>query len=804
MAHLPDRDEVQTPQSHENSEGLKSDSRTGPEKGWPKEIHQFHLTGRQKANQGASQPSEALVPYLLVQLEKEGLLDQEYPLYLSKTGKALPLRELLKRTVEKCEAGGDELRIIGENLPALANYINRSSNVDIEPFSSGILSKIEGAFDLSTSGRETLGKELTLLKSEIPKDDGVLLRLGPGTLLNLFSWVCRQESAPHRQRFTKEVKQALYGLDAILLVDKQKSLAGRSPEFLASEMGEQGRQWVDPTAFSKNIPSQPGPIALSPARRERIEKARKTLSSFLSDFERKPQFLLVHNETLQEPIQIPDVELIYDPDGISAGLSLCQNLFLEMTEVFKALRVAHLEIAGDYDSSIHDSMLERFDWQSCEADELRAIPPVVVYTSEHKVCDSGLTDLSKALRSGLPLKILITKPDLTSEKELSGFLPDLGYLFVAHREALVAQSTLAQPLLLVNHLSALVSSMRSAVAVVAGPTERTDSKWAWLKSVVARLSRSTPNFLYRPDSGSSWADRFTLEGADLEEPWLTVQWTLESSDGSEKRVAEPLTFAHAAAMESSFRKHFRTIPAEAWSDDQVEIGSYLNSYTEELPRGIPFIWVIDQDQGPARAILTRELVSATRDRQNLWRSVQELAGVNNEYVKRAVEAVREEAESAARTQIEAIGERERSEGAAEAIERLVSVFTSPEALASVPPSPGKRPVEITEQPLVEPIEPPPELIEEEAKEEEEEELSAEPYIDSFLCTSCNDCINLNPLLFKYNADKQAVIGDVSAGTFLELVKAAEACPAKCIHPGTPAEDDETATPEVIARARAFQ
>jgi len=37
-----------------------------------------------------------------------------------------------------------------------------------------------------------------------------------------------------------------------------------------------------------------------------------------------------------------------------------------------------------------------------------------------------------------------------------------------------------------------------------------------------------------------------------------------------------------------------------------------------------------------------------------------------------------------------------------------------------------------------------------------------------------------------------------------LVKGAEVCPAKCIHPGAPAKDDETATPEVVARAQAFQ
>jgi ferredoxin len=135
---------------------------------------------------------------------------------------------------------------------------------------------------------------------------------------------------------------------------------------------------------------------------------------------------------------------------------------------------------------------------------------------------------------------------------------------------------------------------------------------------------------------------------------------------------------------------------------------------------------------------------------------------------------------------------------------LVAIFTDPATLERFPTAPAPIGVESAEQPQTEQETDvavgPTEVVE----EEQEEEFSEEPYIDTFLCTSCNDCINLNPLLFKYNEDKQAVIGDVSAGTFLELVKAAEVCPAKCIHPGSPAPDDKTATAEVMARAKVLQ
>jgi ferredoxin len=123
------------------------------------------------------------------------------------------------------------------------------------------------------------------------------------------------------------------------------------------------------------------------------------------------------------------------------------------------------------------------------------------------------------------------------------------------------------------------------------------------------------------------------------------------------------------------------------------------------------------------------------------------------------------------------------------------VATSAAATAAAPPPPPQSapaPAEATGAPAVD------------VAEEEEEELSFdEPWIDTPLCTTCNECTQLNPRLFQYNTEKQAFIADPAAGTFAELVKAAELCPARCIHPGKPRGDDSSATPAVIERASAF-
>ncbi len=72
-----------------------------------------------------------------------------------------------------------------------------------------------------------------------------------------------------------------------------------------------------------------------------------------------------------------------------------------------------------------------------------------------------------------------------------------------------------------------------------------------------------------------------------------------------------------------------------------------------------------------------------------------------------------------------------------------------------------------------------------------------------MCTTCDDCMGINKMMFAYNDDKQAIITDPRAGPYADLVAAAEICPAKCIHPGKPLDPNEPGLDELIARAEPF-
>jgi len=78
-----------------------------------------------------------------------------------------------------------------------------------------------------------------------------------------------------------------------------------------------------------------------------------------------------------------------------------------------------------------------------------------------------------------------------------------------------------------------------------------------------------------------------------------------------------------------------------------------------------------------------------------------------------------------------------------------------------------------------------------------------PYIETARCTTCEECVKINNRMFVYDANKQAILADPRAGTYRELVEAAEACQVSIIHPGKPLDPNEPGLDELLERAQPF-
>ena len=59
-------------------------------------------------------------------------------------------------------------------------------------------------------------------------------------------------------------------------------------------------------------------------------------------------------------------------------------------------------------------------------------------------------------------------------------------------------------------------------------------------------------------------------------------------------------------------------------------------------------------------------------------------------------------------------------------------------------------------------------------------------------------------MFGYDAKKQAYIKDLNAGSYRQLVEAAESCQVAIIHPGKPRDPNEPGLEELLARAEPFR
>ena len=337
----------------------------------------------------------------------------------------------------------------------------------------------------------------------------------------------------------------------------------------------------------------------------------------------------------------------------------------------------------------------------------------------------------------------------------------------------------------------------------------------WFVASAALESRAHPFLLVNPGAGDHAAERIRFHSnpqPDNDWPVETLEYRAPGGDVTDMELA--FTFADYALLMPSLHEHFRSVPPGLQSEDLVTVAQYLDSDDELVDRLVPYVWGIDADGVLGRLAVSRTLVFACRDRLNYWHSLQELAGIQNFYVEEAVERIIAEQQAALdaereqlRQEHEEALETVRNEAAGEAMGQLVDVLmgadlssmVGDQALATMPvAAPAETDADATAeaspatQPAPEPEEP------------TEEDLSFdEPWLDTAACTTCDDCMGVNKMMFAYNADKQAIIRDPRAGTYEDLVRAAEICPAKCIHPGKPLDPGEPGLDELIARAAPF-
>jgi pyruvate-ferredoxin/flavodoxin oxidoreductase len=462
----------------------------------------------------------------------------------------------------------------------------------------------------------------------------------------------------------------------------------------------------------------------------------------------------------------------------------------------------------------------------------------------------GFEHLSRLLSSDFPVRVVAFEtPGLASTGHKHIKRRDLASLAIAHRHAFVLQSSPATPSHLIAGVMRGLAVRGPVLFSLASSTASTHAGHGASMARAARLaleSRAVPALLYDPSAGTSPGERLSLDGNPMpDQAWPTYDLPWIDTDGAQQVMTLPVTVADWAAAEPAYQHHF-SVPADGIDPEALlRFDEYLAAAAEERAGKTPFLYVLEPDRRPGRRLVSEDIVELAEERLQVWRDLRQLAGhdlpaavcarvsapVLEDFERRIQEL--ETRHRARITDLEArypaLIARRLVEGlvraAGDGTETIGGLLRRAAAMPGVIPIPlsadssghGGVPASasatiLLPQPTAAAVShagaslpataapvPPPAAAADTA-----ESVTLDPYIKSELCTTCDECLNINKRMFAYNKQKQAYIKDLSAGTFRQLVMAAEKCPVSIIHPGTPLNPAEPDLAKWVAQAARFQ
>ena len=779
---------------------------------------------------------------LLAPYENMKAVSYDYPLWIAEKsenipdGLFMPVAELLHGALKTFAPEKNQAKTLRDNIPRLEMYFRDVMSVSGQPekFEQILASALEKTrIKLALTGEESKAFEADLkkLSSHLPVS-GTVVGFSGDAVFYVLAALLKANHSSAQTTVNEEIKQLTSSLKELLLVEKSNLPDERKPERLQQSLGFSSKL-INPNSLAEVLPESAS-VSMSPERMQRIQKTLEIISDPENRFWTKDALLLVHESNYKRSgfsweDCFPDSSVSSYKDGSAAetAAEIFEKQMEIASKIIAAIRIAKMEIDDHYRTEIHDQFFQNFNWKRMGQEELSLVPPVILLEEESSLKDNPQV-LSRLLLSAKPINVIVLKnsplqnnteifSSLNPEDDQAfGFRQELGLLAVSHRKAFVSQAS-------VSHLEHLIQSLSTGIKTglpsffnVLAPTTTADqADQTFLVAGAAVESREFPLFSYDPNRGLEWGSRFLVSAnPQPEQEWPIYELDVCSEDGTESSLSLAFTPADFMVLSADTKNYYLDVPAQFWSEDSLlPLAEYLRLPLTDTHDKLPFLWTLDEQRVLHRILPNIMLTEICRERLDAWSFVQDFGGSNNYHAKVAAEQERTEAAVETEKKIaelevkhQAELEQVRQQTAAEAMERLSAVLMDLDPLSVLPS--GKavkaaKPEELTpmksaEQNLAQ-------LVEDTEEDEEvaDEEISEEAWLETFRCTTCNECTEMSPAVFDYNEDKQAFIKDINAGTFKELVLAAEECPAKCIHPGQPFNPDEAGLEDLIKRAAVF-
>jgi hypothetical protein len=570
----------------------------------------------------------------------------------------------------------------------------------------------------------------------------------------LLTHAWRAARTARARQFRSEVGRLVLKLSDILRAAFSHSQAGRQPQSLQASLGGAHQDAFDFDALSRIVGKGAPRDELPPARRARLERTLAVLQS--------QRFHAAHEDADADEVHR------FEFDNCAAAMEAWRERLPEVAELVRAIAIAELEVAGRYVEAEHDPVFDVFDAAALGADDLARFPDYLVCIPPGRNDAGENAGLMDMLSSGLPVKVLVQTSDLLEDTSIG-----TGHFAFGVRSARLATAAMGLGgMYVLQSVSSNLPALRREIARgLECPARRCSASTA--AAAPARpchaISLRRPPCSRAPFRPLSTTPRRAQTGRRASR-WRTIR--SPTATGRSRRLATATTpnsgsSRPAPSPTPTSCSAIRAMPrisrwCRARTGRHDAAGERVAaSLTSARRQGACLTcWAVDADDALQRVIVDARVLQATRRCLLLWHRLQEHAGIHDSHAERLLA----------------------SERAAWADSRREAQPTAaPVAAAPAAASPASEPE--TAAPA---------------------RSRDEAWIETSRCPSCNECQLINDRMFAYDERKQAYIKDLAAGTYRQLVEAAESCQVAIIHPGKPRDPNEPGLEELLVRAEPFR
>lgn len=718
----------------------------------------FYLTGRQPAGHLEAVDRLGLRPALFACYRELDNLRYDFPLVLIANRPDGPLVQSLSGLMDEALAAA----ATGSHADRIRQHglrIERDLRALAASGATGpLLSLWDGAADwLARDGEPAFADSRRRIRAAMTVD-GELVDCDAALPARLVRHVWCAVQARKVAAFHHRLDRLVSQLSDILRADFERSTVRRDASHLQASVGKGFADAFDFEAMSRVLAGPRADDGLPESRRRRLYQLIAVLTS---------RAFLPGPAAGACPAEDEPYTFVFGDCG--EALEAFRVRLPSLIALAKAMAIAELEIDGQYRESRHDVLFEEFGANGLDAHDLAAFPDYLVCMNAAQLPAAGHVALMEALCSGLPIKVLLQIDDILDESpHWQGALAaglrtrQIASMAMGLNDVFVLQSTSSNLLQFCEHLLDGITYRGPALfSVFSGASGAASGLPPYLVAAAAMESRAFPAFVYDPSAGTNWAARFCLDA----NPQRDLDWPIQRfayEDEQHQRVSADLAFTAVdfVASDHRYARHLARVPRAQWDGHLVAVDESLARERKGLPDAVPSLWMVDDHDTLHKVIVDERLIREARRCREMWHSLQELGGIHNSHA-------------------EALLARER---------RAWEERTPPEPASAVPAGP------ITAVPAA---------VTGAAAAPEPERSPDEAYIETPRCSTCNECTTINSKMFAYDHNKQAYIADITAGTYAQLVEAAESCQVSVIHPGQPHNPHEPGLEELLRRAAPF-